>query len=275
MDGRLSIRFERARGASAAGAAGTSEPAFLEAVAALLGDPRLLWVTGQAGAGAGASRTRGEAAVSWSPSIAAGDVSALGGGWALACGAAGPVGTLADGPGYRFGSGVADAPFTLAALVRPAVNDAAMDALSKRDATTGAIAQEWSLGLDASGQAHLHLVEQSATAGSPRLGRRATAPFGTGWGLLVGTADGGGAAEGLRVYQNGVRVDGANEGAGAYGAMAPTAAAVRIGARGGDGGTTHRWNGAIALAAVTGRALTADEVWRLTALVSGYFDLSL
>jgi len=83
--------------------------------------------------------------------------------------------------------------------------------------------------------------------------------------VIVATYDGSSSAAGIKIYRDGVRVDDTDYVSGTYVAMENLAAEVAIGYYT-FGTGVKRWllNGEATWFAITGKELSADEVWSLT-----------
>ncbi len=236
---------------------------------AVLGDCRLFWLPNLTDTTTSTERSRHAGTITWSESLASWDTvrARLGSGVAVAFNGSDEEGDVPDTGRYSFGDGAADQPLSIVALMKPDANDALMTVVGKLSSTT---AEEWELGLSASGHPQLVLTDESASA---TLAGRDPAAAGTGWVLLAATYDGSGAASGLRLYKDAANRTLTDDSSGTYAAMENTAALVHLGAR----YTTKErfFDGSIALVAVTAKLLGTDDVWAVKELVNAYFGLSL
>ena len=248
---------------------GQVERQFVRDLLDVLDDTRLLWLPNLTDTATSVDRSRNGATITWSESLAAFDAARirLGSGVAVPLNGTDEEGDTPDAVRHSFGDGAVDEPFSLVALIKPDVNNAAMSIVAKAGSAS---AEEWELELTSSGHPQLSLIDESASAS---IGRRDATAFGTGWGLLVTTYDGSRTSTGIRIYLNGTRVDDTDNAGGTYTAMENTAALVHIGAR----YTTKArfFDGSIALVAVAGTQLSPGDVWAINELVNGYFGLSL
>ena len=237
----------------------------------LLGDCRLLWLPNLTDTATSTDRSRFAAPITWSESLASWDTARarLGSGITVTFNGTDEEGDLPDTDRYSFGDGLADSPFSIVALVDTDVADAVGAILSK-----GGTADEWILRIDATGRPEF-LLSDASTGGV--IGRQdATALPTSTRVLLVCTYDGSEAESGIRIYLDAARVDDTGTSSGTYIAMENGPSLIGIGkAHTGAGAGTTFWDGGIALAALTAKALTPDEVWALKELVNCYFGLSL
>ena len=242
---------------------------FVHDLLAVLGDCRLLWLPNLTDTTTSTDRSRHGGTVTWSESLAAYDTprARLGSGVAVAFNGTDEEGDVPDADRYSFGDGLADSPFSVLALVKPDANDALMTIVGKLSSAT---AEEWELGLSASGHPQLIMTDESASAS---LAGRDAVAVGTDWVLLGGTYDGARAASGVRIYKDAANRTLTDDSSGTYTAMENTAALVHVGAR---YDTKERFlDGSIALVAVTAKELGASDMWAVKELVNSYFGLSL
>ena len=235
----------------------------------VMGGCLLFWLPNLTDAATSTDRSRHAATITWSESLASWDTARarLGAGVAVAFNGTDEEGDVPDADRYSFGDGLADSPFSIVALVKPDANNALMTLLGKLNSAT---AEEWELGLSASGHPQLIMTDESASA---TLAGRDAAAMGTDWVLLGGTYDGTGAASGLRIYKDAANRTLTDDSSGSYTAMENTAALVHVGAR---YTTKERFlDGSLALAIVTAKELSQDEMWAVKELVNSYFGLSL
>ena len=236
----------------------------------VLGDCRLLWLPNLTDTTASTDRSRHAGTITWSESLVSWDTprARLGSGVAVAFNGTDEEGDMPDSAYMSFGNGAVDSPFSVGALIKPDVNNAAMSIVVKSSSAT---AEEWALELDSSGQPSLVLTDESASAS---IGRRDATAIGTAaWVLLVATYDGSGASTGLKVYVDAALLDDTDVNSGTYTAMEDTAGVTSIGKR---YSTQERFfDGSIAFAFVTGTQLDVDDVWAIKELANSYYALTL
>lgn len=193
---------------------------------------------------------------------------------------------MADDPQFSFGDGLTDKPFSLVLAVK--FNDVTQSTLiSRQDETNAAEQREFFMETEASDLFRLLIYDNSEV--NAYIGRRyAGASLVEGvWYVLIGTYDGTGVSSGIKLFVNGIRVDDANQSAGAYTAMENTSVVTAIGYRTGVGGALERFlDGDCALPAITARKLSdggvakgqpahrLSDVARLTALYREVLELN-
>ena len=117
------------------------------------------------------------------------------------------------------------------------------------------------------------LYDESAGA---KIGRAYNTALASGSQLFVAaTYDGSRASTGIRLYTAGSRVDDTDSNNLTYTAMENTASLVRLGFSQGASAGANFFQGSMSLVALSGKALSREEVWSLKALCNGYFGLSL
>ena len=246
---------------------------FITTLLNILGDTRLLLLFGKSGATL-TDKSRNARVLTWSEDVSGFDTppAELGSGYRVTLNGTDEEGDVPDSDGFSFGDGAADQPFSVAALVR-FVDATESCIVAKWDATTGSELREWLLGTDGSDKLRFLLADESSDA---QIGRsRNTALTENVWQLVVATYDGSGASPGIRIYLDDSRVDDTDGNSGTYTAMENTAQELQMGFFTGASAATDFHDGAVALVAVTGKALSQDEVWALKQAVNGCFGLSL
>lgn len=176
-------------------------------------------------------------------------------------------GDTPDVDGLSFGDGTRDEPFSVVVLCKPDANDAIMRLVAKRESTS---ADEWSLSLDSDGKVTIYLVDESRSA---NLSSTGPTGVGTAWALVAAVYDGSGAASGLTLYQDGLKVAASFSGSGTYLAMENVAARLHIGAM--YAAKQNFFDGQIALVGVSAKAHSANDIWAIKELCNSYFGLSL
>ena len=158
-----------------------------------------------------------------------------------------------------------DQPFTLFGLVNPT------------DATSGTVLSKYDTGqreyifqTSAADKVMLILYDESAGT-NIKITADAALTEGTDT-LIAVTYDGSQTAEGMAAFKDGVRVAVTEATSGTYAGMENGTSDVGVGMY---TGPNALWNGSIALAGATGKALTAEEHWLLKEAVNSYYDLSL
>lgn len=237
----------------------------------VLGDCRLLWIPNLTDTTTSVEGSRHGATVTWSESLAAFDTppARLGAGMAVDFNGTDEEGDTPHVGRLSFGDGMSDQPFSSVVLVKAGNPTGGTQSLfAKADSLS---AQEWELDLQ-SGTGYLRtaLFDESASASVQRL---TGASIGTGWTLVGHTYDGSGAAPGLHLHQDGVRVDVTTDGSGTYVAMENTTSAFHVASR--FTSKTQFFDGGIALLAVTARELTEEDLWGVKDLINSHYGLSL
>ena len=166
-----------------------------------------------------------------------------------------------DHDDFSFGDGSSDNPFSLVAVVKIANATAGNSLISKYNAYTAN--REYHLFIETNGYLSLQLWDESDDT---YIGRYEASVFPQDqWVVIVATYDGSSSAAGIKIYRDGVRVDDTDYVSGTYVAMENLAAEVAIGYYT-FGTGVKRWllNGEATWFAITGKELSADEVWSLT-----------
>ena len=248
---------------------------FDAAVLSLLGDARLLLRFDKSGTTL-TDRSRKGRTLAWSEAVEGFDraPAELGSGVLVSFNGMDERGAISAAADLSFGDGAVDSPLSIAALVSQTAAEGVKTVLSKYDVTTGSSKREWRLYLDASERLAFELYDESAGA---KIGRLCSTALAAGPPLLVAaTYDGSGASTGIRLYSAGSRLDDADSNNLTYTAMESTACPVRLGSsQGAEADRADFFKGSMALAALTGKTLSPDEVWTLGTLCNGYFGLSL
>jgi hypothetical protein len=178
-------------------------------------------------------------------------------------------GDTPDVDDLSFGNKVTDEPFSLVGLINVDAYGAGNTHIV--DKNDSASAEEWDLFLTSDGYPRITCLDESANT---TISRSDATAFGTGaWGLLAATYDGSGAAAGLNIWKNAVRVDDTDNSSGTYYALENTSAKVHIGAE--RSTKTGFFNGKIALVMVVATQLTADQHWAIKEACNSHFGLSL
>ena len=243
---------------------------FVAAMLDILGDSRLLIVPKIGDTTTSTSEDRLADVVTWDATIAA-RLGSLGSGMSLDFDGTDDEGDTPDSADHSFGDGAVDQPFSVVALVNPDVVNTEKHILGKFNTTSSL--REWAFKIDGNGYPGLVLYDQSASASLER--EDATALTVGSWVLLCATYDGSRADTGITVYKDGVAVDDAGGSSGSYTAMENLTEKVLVGHFLAGSTVTAPWNGKMALACLTGKALSIEDVWAIKALCNGFFDLAL
>lgn len=179
--------------------------------------------------------------------------------------AAADVVTAVDNANFTFGNATVDVAFSLHIWVMPQEALGTIRSLLAKFGTTAALAEEYDLRFDATGQPILELHDPSvpATEIATGVGGAVITPFA--WNHVVATYDGNEADPRIHLYINGVDANaaGLSTETGAYVAMEDTTAILMIGARDAAATAAQVFQGYWALPAVVGKELTAAEVKQL------------
>lgn len=242
---------------------------FLNRLLEICGDVRFLWLAELGQTTTSTGKSRHAATITWSETVVDFDAAPfrLGLGYAFDFNGTDEEGDTPDSSIHNFGDGVVDEPASWLVLAKPDANDTAYSLLAKEESAS---AEQWELGLNASGHLVLTLTDESASA--TLLGTYATA-VGTDWTLLGSTYDGNGLSTGIKNFVDGLGVTTVGSGAGSYTAMENVTSKLHV--------ASHYdtkalfFNGKIAFALLTGKELTADEQWAIKELINWFYDLSL
>ncbi len=164
-----------------------------------------------------------------------------------------------DHANYSFGDGTVDAPFSVGAWILP--NAIVTNVIMGKYNSAGNL-EEWRFFIDSAGKLSLELHDASASATEIAISASAMvlgrARF------VVATYDGGETAPVVNLYVDGVLAnDGATTESGTYTAMEDTAAPLTVGCSGVTATPVAEFHGRIALPFITGKTLTAAEVFKL------------
>lgn len=161
---------------------------------------------------------------------------------------------------FNFGSGVVDSAFSVVAVATPLVSVNPSYFLAKFNIQ--AAQREWHFQVDENGWPGLLLWDNSVPAW---IGREYNVDVRGARHVFIVTYNGSGVAGGIKVYMDGVQVDNFDPSFGAYVAMESLGAVVSVGyytnAAGNKDGLLKgegSWFG------ITGKELSADEVWAVT-----------
>lgn len=200
-------------------------------------------------------------------------ITALGSGYSQAFNGTSDRGVLADHAQHSFGTGTADAAFSIVALANVTDTAAARAMLTKLDAADAA--REWALQVSTADTLHFLLVDQSV--GVAPLRTTSGAITQAAWKLFAATysaATGGAtAADDCIVYQDGTAVAQSSVNQATYVAMENLATGVNIGARGGTG--SLRFSGSLAMTLLVPGVLSAASINQIKNEVNAYFGLRL
>ncbi|KKM64515.1 hypothetical protein LCGC14_1500640 [marine sediment metagenome] len=239
---------------------------FVAALLAILGDCRLLWMPKSTETTTSTDLSRHAATLTYDATFA-GKYTRLGSGLYATFDGSADEADIPDSDIYSFGDGVADQAFSIIALVNPA--DASSSAiLTKRSSSS---VREYSFWLNTSDYPELLLWDESLN-GTIAVAD-ATALTQGSWAVLGATYDGSGAATGIALYKNALRVDDTDNSTGSYTAMENTNALVSLAAQ--DTTPVALFDGSIACVAQCAKHLSVDEMWAIKELMNGYYDLSL
>lgn len=176
---------------------------------------------------------------------------------------------MGDHAEFTFGNGGADSPFSVLAVVKLAT-PLTKAIISKRN--DGANTYEWTLDLrdgGDTGKIQFLLLKSDASA---FIGRTyTTALTADNWYVIWGTYSGSGAASGVKIYINGLRVDDADRTSGVYVAMSDTAVPVTAAA---FADPKNYMAGQSLAYAITGTELTAAQVWSSTQYIKSLYGIN-
>lgn len=212
-------------------------------------------------------KSKGARVITWSKDITTFDTppDTLGEGYQWDFDGTDEEGDSPDIVALSFGDGATDDPFSIVALVNQDTAEAAVIVAKEASASD----EEWVLETDSSGNPQLILTDESASA---TIGKQDATAL-SGQSLLVATYDGLSLNSGIGMYLNGISTGDTLIATNAYTAMEAGASKLQV---------AHHyatpalfWDGKIAFFLVTGKELTADEIWELKTLVNWYYNLSL
>jgi hypothetical protein len=169
----------------------------------------------------------------------------------------------ADSADFTFGTGLADVPFSIVALVCPD-NVTSRTIMCKWAETVALPQREWRFFFDVNGYPTLQLWDES---GDKYIGRQDQTAFPTTadtWRVLVATYSGSATSAGCKIYIDGVQLDDADYENGGYVAMEDTASQFYVGCKLGAAARDEFYDGKMAWVCVTGTELTVDQVWGVT-----------
>lgn len=180
-----------------------------------------------------------------------------------------------DSADFTFGDGTTDSPFSVLALVYVSLSPYDRTVLSKYDLTSGSEQTEWLFYITSLEKLRFQVVDLSAERVSCR--RIQDGTMSEGWHFLVGTYDGSGgatAADGIKLYVDGVEVASTATNSATYVAMENTTAPVYGGAQTHTAGELHNpFSPYMGLLGLEASELTAAQVWRLWKIVEGTYGL--
>jgi len=181
--------------------------------------------------------------------------------------------SVASHADFQFGNaaGNDDSPFSVICIVRPAADTYPYTLIGKYNEDTPA--KEWVFRLNASKYPEFELYDQSA---NEYIGRRhAVAVTEDDLMIFIVTYDGSETSAGVKIYKNGLQVDNANhQSAGAYVGMEQLAAKVTIGYNVVAGPLDGNFlKGGASWFGITGKELSADEVWSVTQRLWGLLGM--
>lgn len=233
-------------------------------------DIPFLWTPQAADTTGATTLDRLASAITFDATVAA-RLTRLGSGYQQSFDGATHEGDTPDADRLSFGDGANDQPFSIVALVKPDVNNAAMEIFAKYDGN--APQAEYFLGLTSSGHPRFKLFNLDAASS---IGRRYATAAGTDWVLLIGTYDGTKSLAGIRLYVNGVRLDDTDDSSGAYTGMSNGSAVGSIGYLIASGGAkADLFDGNMALVALIDKALSPAEVWGFKAACNAQFGTAV
>jgi len=234
---------------------------------------RLLWLPKGTDTTTTTDESRNQETFTYDATIAS-RLSSLGGGYAVDFDGTDDEADVADSDLFSFGDGASDDPFSVVALVNPDTISGTDMIVAKYDATSGSTKYEYIFDLT-SGIPTLRLVDQNSS--SNWIGRKyGSALTVSTWALMTATYDGTSSASGIRHYKDGIRVDTADDSANTYVAMENSSAPFMIAhVLNSSSAPTNFFDGKMAMIALIGRELSADDNWTLKNLVNSYFDLTL
>lgn len=241
---------------------------FIAAMLEIVGDSRLFWLPKTTDTTTSVSVDKLADVLTHNATIAA-RITSLGSGAQVDFDGDDDEADTPDSDDHSFGDGVVDEPFSLLWVGTPDTDVSAQTLISKlNDATT----EEYELHLTATnGFPTLDIWDASASAA---IGRSHDVDIGTSLVFIAATYNGNGSVSGINLYKNAALVDdGVGGTTGTYVAMENTASLVRLGTR----FTTNErfYNGKMALAIITAKALSHNEIWSAKTLINSFLNASL
>lgn len=233
-----------------------------------LRDTRLIWLPRQEDALYSEDQSNFRATVTMESSVAS-RLATLGNGVAVSFNGTTNYGSVPDADRYSFGTGTADLPFSVVAVVNVTDTAAQRWIITKRGA---AGAREWTFGVQTGDTLSFGTVDDSAGAGSSR-NSSATITQGT-WRVFGFSYDGSGGAtnqNGTTLYDQGAVLTSAATNSGTYVAMENLGAVLEIGAQ--VPAALSPFSGSMALVALTGVQLTDGEHATIYTLCRRFFGI--
>src|SRR3990167_77738 len=244
---------------------------FTAAALALCGDVRLLWLPLPTETTTTTDRSRNGATIT-EVNTMAGRSGVQGSGVSVSYNGTTDYATVPDAANLSFGNGVSDSPVSFVVWAN-ITNTAAARTLIAKDRFTATTRREYVFEVSTTDKFEVFFYDDSASAYIGRLYNTAITQGSVA--MFVATYDGSAANSGVRLYQNGVRVDDTDYALGAYTAMENLTEPVSLMARDTSSAAADVCPGTMLCSVIAAKALTIDEIWALKAHGNAYFGLSL
>lgn len=233
----------------------------------LTGDLKFLWLPKATDTTTTTDESKNAHVITYDATIAAKMVT-LGSGKSLTFDGTATEADIPDSNDFSLGDGAVDSAGTWFSLVK--MTDATDSTVLAKYDVTGTL-REWRLYFDANDYPTLELYDESADTW---IGREDATAFTEGaWAWVIATYDGTGSNAGIRIYVNKARLDDTDASSGAYVAMENSTALVELGQI--TSGTPEFFDGSMAVAGMSGKALSEEEVAIMVDLGNSFFDLSI
>lgn len=177
-----------------------------------------------------------------------------------------------DTADMSFGDGSSDSKFSVGGWVEFVNGSTNRVMIAKHDGTSGSTQKEWMIQISSTENLSFYLYDDSEDVNCNTV----TGALSAGWHYIVATYDGSGgatAANGLKIYVDGVSVSVTPTNDASYVAMENKTSPVYIGARMGDGVMERFWDGDMGRLFVHPDELDATTIWILYENTRGYYNL--